>query len=55
MRRGEYYVAQEQSETDTELLKDKSKCPHIVVTTPGRLNAVRDKVLGWYGGGGSEL
>ncbi len=31
---------------DAELLKDKSKCPHIVVATPGRLNAlVRDKVL----------
>jgi len=37
--------AQEQSETDTELLKDKSKCPHIVVATPGRLKAIRDKVL----------
>lgn len=31
---------------DAELLRDKSKCPHIVVATPGRLNAlVRDKVL----------
>lgn len=31
---------------DAEILKDKSKCPHIVVATPGRLNAlVRDKVL----------
>ena len=31
---------------DTELLKDKSKCPHIVVATPGRLNALaRDKIL----------
>ncbi|KAI0005369.1 hypothetical protein BJV74DRAFT_875326 [Russula compacta] len=31
---------------DADLLKDKSKCPHIVVATPGRLNAlVRDKVL----------
>ncbi len=31
---------------DTELLRDKSKCPHIVVATPGRLNAlVRDKAL----------
>ncbi len=31
---------------DTETLRDKSKCPHIVVATPGRLNAlVRDKVL----------
>jgi ATP-dependent RNA helicase UAP56/SUB2 len=25
---------------DTEALKDKSKCPHIVVATPGRLNAL---------------
>ncbi|KAI0320978.1 ATP-dependent RNA helicase SUB2 [Amylostereum chailletii] len=31
---------------DAELLKDKSKCPHIIVATPGRLNAlIRDKVL----------
>ncbi|KAJ9102377.1 Suppressor of the cold-sensitive snRNP biogenesis mutant brr1-1 [Naganishia friedmannii] len=31
---------------DQEILKDKSKCPHIVVGTPGRLNAlVRDKAL----------
>ncbi|VDC01941.1 unnamed protein product [Peniophora sp. CBMAI 1063] len=31
---------------DSELIKDKTKCPHIVVATPGRLNAlVRDKVL----------
>jgi len=31
---------------DAELLRDKSKCPHIVVATPGRLNALtRDKVL----------
>ncbi len=31
---------------DADLLRDKSKCPHIVVATPGRLNAlVRDKVL----------
>lgn len=31
---------------DTELLKNKETCPHIVVGTPGRLNAlVRDKVL----------
>lgn len=31
---------------DTELLRDKSKCPHVVVATPGRLNALtRDKVL----------
>jgi ATP-dependent RNA helicase UAP56/SUB2 len=31
---------------DTELLRDKAKCPHIVVATPGRLNAlVRDKLL----------
>jgi len=31
---------------DSELLRDKNKCPHIVVATPGRLNAlVRDKVL----------
>ncbi|KAG6837910.1 hypothetical protein H0H93_013063 [Arthromyces matolae] len=31
---------------DAEILRDKSKCPHIVVATPGRLNAlVRDKVL----------
>jgi superfamily II DNA/RNA helicase len=40
VRRGEYYVAQEQSETDAELLKDKSKCPHIIVATPGHLNAL---------------
>jgi ATP-dependent RNA helicase UAP56/SUB2 len=31
---------------DAELLKDKSKCPHIVVATPSHLNAlVRDKNL----------
>jgi ATP-dependent RNA helicase UAP56/SUB2 len=31
---------------DAELLRDKAKCPHIVVATPGRLNALtRDKVL----------
>ncbi|KAJ3802608.1 hypothetical protein GGU11DRAFT_813370 [Lentinula aff. detonsa] len=31
---------------DGEILRDKAKCPHIVVATPGRLNAlVRDKVL----------
>ena len=31
---------------DAEILRDKSKCPHIVVATPGRLNALaRDKVL----------
>ncbi|GAA6041106.1 hypothetical protein JCM8097_004115 [Rhodosporidiobolus ruineniae] len=31
---------------DQDLLKDKTKCPHIVVGTPGRLNAlVRDKFL----------
>ena len=31
---------------DADLLRDKTKCPHIVVATPGRLNAlVRDKVL----------
>lgn len=31
---------------DIELLRDKSKCPHIVVATPGRLNAlVREKAL----------
>jgi len=31
---------------DAELLRDKTKCPHIVVATPGRLNALtRDKVL----------
>jgi ATP-dependent RNA helicase UAP56/SUB2 len=31
---------------DSEILRDKSKCPHIVVATPGRLNALaRDKVL----------
>ncbi|KAG4305119.1 hypothetical protein PORY_001289 [Pneumocystis oryctolagi] len=31
---------------DIELLKNKEKCPHIIVATPGRLNAlVRDKVL----------
>ncbi|KAI3615522.1 histidine kinase [Moniliophthora roreri] len=31
---------------DAEVLRDKNKCPHIVVATPGRLNALaRDKVL----------
>ncbi|PAV22243.1 P-loop containing nucleoside triphosphate hydrolase [Pyrrhoderma noxium] len=31
---------------DAEILKDKSKCPHIIVATPGRLNALaRDKIL----------
>ncbi|KAE9409347.1 ATP-dependent RNA helicase SUB2 [Gymnopus androsaceus JB14] len=31
---------------DAETLRDKAKCPHIVVATPGRLNALaRDKVL----------
>ena len=31
---------------DAETLKDKTKCPHIVVATPGRLNALaRDKHL----------
>lgn len=31
---------------DQELLKNKATCPHIVVGTPGRLNAlVRDKSL----------
>ncbi|KAJ3807999.1 P-loop containing nucleoside triphosphate hydrolase protein [Lentinula aff. lateritia] len=31
---------------DAEVLRDKAKCPHIVVATPGRLNALaRDKVL----------
>jgi len=31
---------------DTELLKYKTKCPHIIVATPGRLNALgRDKFL----------
>ncbi|CEH16979.1 atp-dependent rna helicase sub2 [Ceraceosorus bombacis] len=32
--------------TDQATLKDKTKCPHIVVGTPGRMNAlVRDKSL----------
>ena len=31
---------------DAELLRDKKKCPHVVVATPGRLKALmRDKVL----------
>ncbi|KAJ7801796.1 P-loop containing nucleoside triphosphate hydrolase protein [Mycena olivaceomarginata] len=31
---------------DSETLRDKIKCPHIVVATPGRLNTLaRDKVL----------
>ncbi|KAF9015435.1 P-loop containing nucleoside triphosphate hydrolase protein [Cyathus striatus] len=31
---------------DAEILRDKARCPHIVVATPGRLNALaRDKVL----------
>ncbi|KAG1889358.1 P-loop containing nucleoside triphosphate hydrolase protein [Suillus subluteus] len=31
---------------DAETLRDKARCPHIVVATPGRLNALtRDKVL----------
>ena len=35
-----------QVKTDIETLKSKDKCPHIVVGTPGRLNAlVRDKAL----------
>jgi ATP-dependent RNA helicase UAP56/SUB2 len=32
--------------TDRDLLKDKDKCPHIVVGTPGRMNGlVREKAL----------
>lgn len=32
--------------SDTETLKNKDTCPHVVVATPGRLNAlVRDKSL----------
>lgn len=32
--------------TDQATLKDKTKCPHIIVGTPGRMNAlVRDKSL----------
>lgn len=35
-----------QQKNDVDLLKAKDKCPHIVVGTPGRLNAlVRDKAL----------
>lgn len=31
---------------DIDLLRDKNTCPHIVVATPGRLNALaRDKYL----------
>ncbi|KAG2123580.1 P-loop containing nucleoside triphosphate hydrolase protein [Suillus clintonianus] len=31
---------------DAETLRDKTRCPHIVVATPGRLNALtRDKIL----------
>jgi ATP-dependent RNA helicase UAP56/SUB2 len=31
---------------DAKILRDKTKCPHIVVTTPGWFNALaRDKVL----------
>lgn len=31
---------------DKEMLKSKDKCPHIIVGTPGRLNAlIRDKSL----------
>ncbi|KAG2750829.1 P-loop containing nucleoside triphosphate hydrolase protein [Suillus brevipes Sb2] len=31
---------------DAEILRDKTRCPHVVVATPGRLNALtRDKVL----------
>ncbi|KIL70560.1 hypothetical protein M378DRAFT_194873 [Amanita muscaria Koide BX008] len=31
---------------DADILRDKNRCPHIVVATPGRLNALaRDKVL----------
>ena len=31
---------------DAEALRDKTKCPHIIVATPGRLNALtRDKIL----------
>jgi ATP-dependent RNA helicase UAP56/SUB2 len=35
---------------DQALLKDKSKCPHIIVGTPGRMNALtRDKILNGSG------
>ena len=31
---------------DTEILCDKNQCPHLVVVTPGRLNALsREKIL----------
>lgn len=31
---------------DKEILKNKEKCPHIIVATPGRLNAlIRDKAI----------
>ncbi|KAF5092145.1 hypothetical protein D0Z03_003021 [Geotrichum reessii] len=34
------------TQKDIDIIKDKSKCPHIIVATPGRLNAlVRDKHL----------
>ncbi|BFZ64229.1 Suppressor of the cold-sensitive snRNP bioproteinsis mutant brr1-1 [Saitoella coloradoensis] len=34
------------AKVDSEIFKSKEKCPHIVVATPGRLNAyVRDKVV----------
>ena len=33
-------------QSDREILKNKEKCPHIVVGTPGRINAlVREKTL----------
>lgn len=34
------------AKVDAEILRDKTKCPHIVVATPGRLNQLtRDKVF----------
>lgn len=34
------------TQKDIDLIKDKTTCPHIIVATPGRLNAlVRDKHL----------
>lgn len=35
-----------------ELLKDKDKCPHVIVGTPGRVKAVRN--VGRKGGEGRE-
>ncbi len=46
VRVGTFYGGGTPVTKDAEILRDKSKCPHIVVATPGRLNALaRDKAL----------